>query len=89
MDSKLSEKLFLQTVNSITYALPHSNEHAKANRKKAFAMQLRFGFPFVFFTVAPSDSSSYTVFVYAGLKFNPSDKFENFTNEDFINRAKT
>ena len=47
--TKTSDRLFLETVNSITYALPHSNEHAQRNRRRAFSMQLRFGFPFVFF----------------------------------------
>ena len=83
-----SEKAFLDTVNSITTALPHSNESAKANRKKAFSMQLRFGFPFVFFTVAPDDSSSYAVSVYTGLQFNPDDKLEDLSNKQFIERAQ-
>ena len=79
--------MFLETVNSVTYALPHSNEHAQRNRRRAFSMQLRFGFPFVFFTVAPDDSSSYVVSMYTGLKFNPHDKLEDLTNEDFVQRA--
>ena len=82
-----SERMLLDTVNSITYALPHSNEHAKENRRKAFSMQLRFGFPFVFFTVAPDDTTSYTVSVYSGLVFDPSDKLEDLTNKDLIERA--
>jgi len=81
------EGALLDAVNSITYTLPHSNADAYANRKKAFSMQLRFGFPFVFFTVAPDDSSSYTVSVYVGLKFNPNDRLEELTEEDFVARA--
>ena len=81
------EHVLLDTVNSITYALPHSNEDAQNNRKKAFSMQLRFGFPFIFFTLTPDDSSSYSVCIYTGLVFNPGDKFEDMTNDDFIQRA--
>ena len=84
-----SEKALLDVVNSITYALPHSNADAYANRKKAFSMQLRFGFPFVFFTVAPDDSSSYTVSIYVGLQFDPTDKLEDLTTDDFLTRAKS
>ena len=40
-----------------------------------------------FFTVAPDDSSSYVVSVYTGLKFDPHDKLEDLTNDDFVKRA--
>ena len=86
--SSTPESAFLDAVNSITYALPHSNEDAKSNRKKAFSMQIRFGFPFVFFTVTPDDSSSYAVSIYAGLAFNTGDKLCSLTNDDLIKRAK-
>lgn len=74
-------------VNSVTYALPHSNENAMRNRKYAFSMQLRFGMPFVFFTLTPDDSSSYTVSVYLGLKFNTDDRIELLNNNELAERA--
>ena len=82
-----AERFFLDAVNSITFALPHSNEHARGNQKNAFSMQLRFGFPLVFFTVAPDDSSSYVVSVYTGLKFSQHDKLEDLTDNDIVERA--
>ena len=51
-----SEKLFLETVNSITYGLPHSNESAKGNRKKAFSMQCRI-FPEMLFSLPNPNQS--------------------------------
>ena len=87
-DDHGNEEAFLEAVNSITYKLPHSNADAYANRKKAFSMQLRFGFPFVFFTVAPDDSSSYAVSVYTGLQFDPNDKLEDLNENEIIHRAK-
>ena len=83
-----NEEAFLDAVNSVTYKLPHSNADAYANRKRAFSMQLRFGFPLVFFTVAPDDSSSYAVSVYTGLQFNVNDKLQDLDDNDIIKRAK-
>ena len=79
--------MLLNVVDSVTFPLPHTNEAAKIARKKAFALQLRFGYPFIFFTITLDDGSSYIVSIYIGLRFNLNENIEDFTAKDFQQRA--
>ena len=83
-----AERLLLQTVDSVTNPLPHTNEAAKEARKKAFSLQLAFGFPTIFFTVTPDDGTSYTVSIYSGMKFHPTERVDTFDENDLIRRAR-
>ena len=85
---KATERLLLNAVDSITNPLPHTNAAAKEARKKAFSLQLTFGFPLVFFTVTPDDSTSYTVSIYSGLKFKPRERIDKLSEEELIKRAR-
>ena len=79
--------MLLNVVNSVTLPVPHTNDAAKASRKKVFSLQLQFGFPFIFFTVTPDDSCSFIVCIYIGMKFRENENIEDFTVDDITKRA--
>jgi PIF1-like helicase/Helitron helicase-like domain at N-terminus len=86
-NSRTAEQRLLDVVDSIPWPLPHGNQAAKQARKKAFALQLQFGMPLVFFTVTPLGTTSFTVCVYMGLKFKHNDSLADLTDDDIAARA--
>ena len=81
------ERMLLDTVEATCWSLPHGNEAAKHARKKAFSLQIEFGDPFLFFTVAPEDGGSFLVSLHAGLVIHKKEDFRSLTEEDLKERA--
>jgi hypothetical protein len=56
---------FLNAVDTIAGAVPHTNESAKRARRDAEAIQHHFGIPTYFLTIVPDDDNSFLVQIYS------------------------
>jgi hypothetical protein len=56
-------------------------------RKDVFAMQTSLGIPFIFFTITPDESTSFTVTLYFGINQSTPDKWKDLSDEELRERA--
>ena len=79
---------FIQAVDAVTKAVPHSNNAAKAARRNGEAYAHHFGFPSFFLSVTPDDESSYFVLVHS-LESSGMENFDpsNMTDEELSKHA--
>jgi hypothetical protein len=80
-------KAMLDAVEGASVPLSHGNGAAKTARKQAFAMQTNLGLPFIFFTVAPDESTSYTVTLYYGIKGQNVKPWDRMSDKELKENA--
>ena len=84
----LSAAKFIDLVDVITGALPHSNKAAMSARNDALALQAEFGFPAIFFSLTPDDSNSFVIWIYSGFEDGLSGNLDELDMEGLKARAK-
>jgi hypothetical protein len=83
----LSNK-FLNSIDAVTKALPHSNAAAGRARTEGECLCHYFGFPSIFLSFAPDDESSFLLQIFAGVTIDDDTPVDCLTDEQLAARAK-
>ena len=79
---------FLNSIDAVTKALPHSNAAAKRARTEGESLCHYLGFPAIFLSFAPDDESSFLLQIFAGVTIDDDTAIESLTDEQLASRAK-
>ena len=80
---------FLNSIDAVTRALPHSNAAARRARTEGECLCHYFGLPSVFLTFTPDDESSFLLQIFAGVTIDDDTPVETLTDEQLAARAKS
>jgi len=78
---------FLQTIDAVSRAIPHTNNASKKAMSEAYALQHNFGLPHIFLTITPDDENSFLVEVYIGTQ-QSTTATEDMSDTDLKNTAQ-
>ncbi|MCK7498888.1 MAG: helitron helicase-like domain-containing protein [Comamonadaceae bacterium] len=79
---------FLNAVDTIAGAVPHTNESAKRARRDAEAIQHHFGIPTYFLTIVPDDDNSFLVQIYSQVIIDDNQSVNDLSDSELMTRAK-
>lgn len=79
---------FLQTIDAVAKAIPHTNDASKKALSQAYAHQHNFGLPHIFLTITPDDENSFLIEVYIGRADEQAKSVEETSDEELQWQAK-
>ena len=83
-----TSKSFLDAVDAVTKALPHTNAAASKARANAECLFHHFGPPAYFLTVSPDEETSFLMQVYTGVKIDGTEDIANLSDEQLFERSE-
>jgi hypothetical protein len=79
---------YIQSVDAMCAALPHTNNAAKCEKHNSQAIHHRYGFPTFFLTVTPDDDNHYTIQVLSQQFIDVNYQINNMSNEALFEKSK-